>query len=396
MTIEDLVAVFRRHLYLPDPGPLLVVVGTVVANLLSGDPVWALLVGPPASGKTELLNSLGQLPFVHAASTFTEAGLLSGSVSRRPGATGGLLAELGAQGFIVCKDFTSVLAESADTRSGLLAALREIFDGAWVRRLGVEGGRTLAWQGKAGLLGAVTETIDRHADVMGAMGERMVLYRMPLLDDEGRLDQARVALRNTGHQEAIRAELAEAVATFVTELALPEAPEPVDEAGVEVLIRLADLATRCRSVVERDQRSREVELVPQPEAAARLQSVLLQLTRGLWTIGVGDEEVQRLVVKVALDGMTKARRAAVELMVTARPGVLWTTAQVADAVGLPTPLATRTLTDLAAHRIAERHSDGHRNRWGPSEWLTTRWKELRLDQFTTSVEVAAVETGDIA
>jgi len=112
MSFDDVVAVFRRHLYLPDPGPLAVVLATVVANRLPGDPVWLLMVGPPASGKTEILSSLSKLPYIHEASTITEAGLLSGSTTRREGATGGLLAEMGAFGIIVCKDFTSVLSES--------------------------------------------------------------------------------------------------------------------------------------------------------------------------------------------------------------------------------------------------------------------------------------------
>ncbi len=386
MTIEELVAVFRRYLYLPDPGPLLVVVAAVVANLLGGDPVWLLLVGPPSSGKTELLSSLGRLAHVHAVSTFTEAGLLSGSVSRRPGATGGLLAEVGERGIVVCKDFTSILSESAEVRRGLLAALREVYDGSWVRRLGVDGGRTIAWQGKLGLLGAVTETIDRHAAVIGAMGERMVLYRMPILDDDARLEQARAALANTGRQEAIRAELAEAVSTFVGALDVDPEPEPIDGDGADSLVRLADLATRCRSIVERDERTKEVELVPQPEAAARLQAALLQLTRGLWAIGVPDREVQCIILKVALDGMTKARRAVVEVMVATRPGVLWSSAQVGDAVGLPTDLAARTLADLAAHRIVERHADGRVHHWGPSEWLVTRWRELDLPRADDATE----------
>src|SRR5665213_2406973 len=128
MTLDELLNVFRSHLHLPDPAPVEVVLGTIAANLLPGDPVWLLLVGPPSSGKTEILSALSGLGCVHEVFTFTEPGLLSGSVSRRPGATGGLLAEVGEFGIVVCKDFTSLLSESPDTRSGLLAALREIYD----------------------------------------------------------------------------------------------------------------------------------------------------------------------------------------------------------------------------------------------------------------------------
>ena len=382
MSIDELVAVFRRHLYLPDPGPLIIVMGAVVANRLAGDPVWLFLVGPSSIGKTEILSSLGELPDAYPVSTITEAGLLSGSTSRHEGATGGLLAEMGkagGQGIIVCKDFTSILSKPPQSRAELLAALREIYDGAWIRRLGVNGGRTLAWQGKAGLIGGVTETIERHAAVIGAMGERMALYRMPVLDDDARLAHGRVGARHSGREASFRSELADAVAEFMAGLTLPCEPEPIDDAGAEALVRLADLATRCRSVVERDERTKEVALAPQSEAATRLLSVLIALTRALWAIGVPDTEVQRLIANVALDGMTKARRAIVDLMAMARPGTLWSAAQVADAVGLPTEPAARTLEDLAAHRVVERHSDAKGpHRWGASAWLTTRWGELDL------------------
>lgn len=49
------VDVFQRWLHLPDPGSLYVTLAAVVANRTAGDPVWLLLVGPPGSGKTEVL-----------------------------------------------------------------------------------------------------------------------------------------------------------------------------------------------------------------------------------------------------------------------------------------------------------------------------------------------------
>ena len=49
-----------------------------------------------------------------------------------------------------------------ETRAEVLAALREIYDGAWTRHVGTDGGRTLAWKGKVGLLFAATGVIDSH------------------------------------------------------------------------------------------------------------------------------------------------------------------------------------------------------------------------------------------
>jgi len=375
VNLEDVIQVFRKHLYLPDPASVEIVLGVIAANLLPGDPVWLLLVGPPASGKTEILSALSSLSYIHAVSTMTQAGLLSGSTARREFSTGGLLAEVGKFGIIVCKDFTSILSEAPDSRLALLAALREIYDGQWVRRIGSEGGRNLGWTGKVGLLAAVTETIDRYSTAMGAMGERFVLYRMPAHDNEERLEQGRAAMRNAGVQPEMRAELAEAVCDFFAGFQVPSEQEPLDDEAGEALVLLADLATRCRSGIERDSRSREVELVPQTEALGRLQAVLAQFVRGLWAIGVSDDEVQRLVRGLALDGMPKARRAVLEVLAPAAPGYLPTAAALADELGLPTGLVDRALTDLAAHGVVQRHS-GRPHPWGPTEWLRERWRLL--------------------
>jgi hypothetical protein len=378
MRIDDLITTFREHLYLPDPSPVQVVLGTVVANLLPGDPVWLLLVGPPSSGKTELLMPLSALGYVHEVSTFTPASLLSGSRSRRPGATGGLLAEVGKFGIIVCKDFTSLLSEAPQTRSELLAALREIYDGSWVRHLGADGGRVLSWSGKTGLIAAVTETIERHTADIGAMGERFIFYRMPPLHDDERLDQARAAANNAGRQREVRAKLARSVSAFLKAIQLPSEPPALTAEEMEALVQLADLATRCRSPVERNSRDREIELVPQPEAAARMQTVLVQLVRGLRVIGVENHDIGRLAGQVALDSMSKARRSILDLLLGIPRMITPTAAGIADTLGMPTPVVSRTLQDLAAHRVVKRHADRPSHRWGVSELLRERWALLNL------------------
>jgi hypothetical protein len=64
-----------------------------------------LLVGPPASGKTEILDALLGLQNMHPAGTLTEASLLSGVPRRERAqdASGGLLRAIGDFGYIVCK-----------------------------------------------------------------------------------------------------------------------------------------------------------------------------------------------------------------------------------------------------------------------------------------------------
>jgi hypothetical protein len=219
---------------------------------------------PPGGGKTELIGSLADLPEIHFAATLTEPALLSGSPKRERAqdATGGLLRAMGKHGIIVAKDFTSVLSMATDSRQQVLAALREVYDGSWTRHVGTDGGKTLHWSGKAGLIAGCTPTIDRHHAVMGAMGQRFVLYRLPESDPT---ELARRSLLHVGREKEMRRDLRDAVTSFMAGVTLPEAaPRPADQ-DIERLITLATFAVKARSAVERDGYRREIELIPQAE-----------------------------------------------------------------------------------------------------------------------------------
>jgi hypothetical protein len=370
--LEECVATFREWLHLPDPGPLYVTLATVAANRAAGDPVWLLMVAPPGGGKTEFLNPLAQLPDVHPAGTLTEAALLSGTPKRDKAsdAKGGLLREIGDFGIVLHKDFGSVLSMNRDARSALLAALREVFDGSWTRHVGTDGGRTLHWSGKIGLIAGCTPTIDSHHSVMGSMGERFILYRLPPADADA---QVRRALGHVGFEAPMREQLGLAVGQVLAAAAGGLLTAMADEATTERLVKISTVAVLCRSAVERDGYSREVILIPEAEAPARLALVLLRLLNGLQAIGVDEVTAWQLVTKCALDSMPALRRAVLEDLL--RRPTLASTTEVAEAVSYPTTTTRRALEDLAAHGILERlpQGPGLADRWQPSTWTRARW-----------------------
>ena len=70
----------------------------------------------------------------------------------------------------------------------------------------------------------------------------------------------------------------------------------------------------ARSPIERDRYSREIELVPDPEAPARFALILASLLEGLYAIGVEREHAWKLVTKVAFDSMPAQRRQVIRLL----------------------------------------------------------------------------------
>ncbi|NVM96117.1 hypothetical protein [Arthrobacter wenxiniae] len=120
------------------------------AHEFEGEPVWLLTVDGSASGKTEGIAPLAATPNSIMVSEIASPGaLLSGTSNseRSKEATGGLLNQVGAEGTLILKDFTSILSLGSDARAAVLAAFREVYDGSWTRQdraAAVQAGRTLA------------------------------------------------------------------------------------------------------------------------------------------------------------------------------------------------------------------------------------------------------------
>lgn len=374
--IDRVIRLFREWLYLPDPGPVQIVMGALVANYLPGHPVWLLLVAPPGGGKTEILLPLSGLPRVHLVSTLTEASLLSGTPNRErdKNSKGGLLRSVGSFGVIVLKDFTSVLSMDSNVRTPLLAALREIHDGSWTRWLGTDGGKSLSWAGKLALLAGCTPTIDRHHAVMAAMGQRFISYRLPVADEDALTERA---LAQGGQQRRMEGELADAVAAYFKGLSIPNELPALEKPERDYLIDLSTFVVRCRSSVERDAYSREIELVPDPEVPGRLAITLAQLLAGLKVAGVHPVDRHRLIQKTGLDSIPALRRRIVSLL--ARETSPIATTDVATGVDHPTGTVRRALEDLTAHRVAARQSvgQGKADLWELTDWARGRYRNVQ-------------------
>lgn len=317
VSLEGAHGVFRKWLgdtY--DLDALNAVLATAAAEQLGGDPLWLLVVSGSGNAKTELVQALRGAG-AHVVSTIASDGaLLSGSPKKQQAkdATGGLLKQIGEQGLLVIKDVTSILSMNRDTRASVLAAIREIHDGHWVRYLGTDGGKTLEWVGRLVIVGAVTTAWDRAHDVIASMGDRFLILRTD--SGSNRAKAGRKAIANTRHEEQMRAELADAVAGIMAGLNLIDHEVTDDE--IDQLIAAADLVTRARTGVDFDYRGDVID-AHAPEMPTRFAKQLTQVVRGGLAIGMSRPGVMALAIRCARDSMPPLRLAIVD-DVAAHPG----------------------------------------------------------------------------
>lgn len=313
------VSVFRRHLgdaY--DRDALRCILAMAAVAQLDGDPVWGLLVGGPGATKTETLMPLEA--FARVVSSIASVGALLSATSKRERtdeASGGLLRELDATGkrVLVIKDFTTLISQNATLRAEVMAALREIYDGRWTREVGTDGGRSLVWQGRLVILGAVTTAWDTAHGVVSSMGDRFVLVRLDSSTE--RLDAGRHAIAKTGDEKAMRAELAEAATSILTGLDTTAAAVVPDEVA-EAILAAADVVTRARTGVEYAYNGDVID-AHAPEMPTRFAKQLTQVYRGARAIGMGGKRALALALRCARDSMPPLRLALLE-DIAAHPG----------------------------------------------------------------------------
>jgi hypothetical protein len=373
---------FQSLLELPDLDPVRVVLATVIANRLPGDPVWLFLVAPPASGKTEIIMALSGLPDVYTLSTLTENTFLSGKVVKTKGREEeiSLLPRLTGK-ILVMKDFAPILQMRFETRDAIFSQLRDIYDGSTAKAVGSEK-REIRWEGKIGFIAGITQVLDTYTSFLNLLGERFLQFRLTPPDEERALEKA---ILSVGREKDLREGLKRVVADYLETIEIPplesfHLPEEIKR-KLRALVRLV---IRARTGTMRDYYgAREIYYVPDHEGPARLAKQLtmlmygLALLRGSLEVSVDD---YRLAYKCALDTLHKTRRQIIEFM--AGQGEMVRTSKLATQLDLSTPTATRYLEDLTAvgilFREKEEMEEAHSpNLWGMEEEVRRWWEEAR-------------------
>ena len=342
-----------------DLGALDAVLATAAAEWLTGDPPWLLVVGGSGATKTETIVPLAGAGAEIVSTLSGEAALLSGTSEKEKAkdSHGGLLRKLGKRGILVVKDVTSILSMHRDTRAEILAALREVYDGKWSREVGTDGGRTLIWEGRVVVVGAVTTAWDSAYSVVSMMGDRFVLVRMNSTDN--RRAAGRQALGNVSNETKMREELSDKVQGLLAH---------VDDDGVDLtdaekdaVVDVADLVTLARTAVERSY-SGDVLWPHAPEMPTRFAKQLAQIVRGGIALGMARADALAVAVRCAGDTMPPIRLKVLD-DVCGHPRSL--TSQVVKRLQLPRTTVDRVLQELhlLGLLILQAEEHGSSTRW---------------------------------
>lgn len=355
--IKNCVRVVRESMHMPDTSPMMAALGCIAANYMMGPPVWLMLISPPSSGKTQIINSCMPLPHCYSAGQaknssaylthdkeFGQGGMLSYPRRDKDGIeTGGI----GDFGILLYTEFSSILSLPQEQREEVIAVHRQIYDGYYSRQFGASGGRKLEWSGKCGSLGAVTMAIDNHS-LTADLGERWIYYRFPPSDIKAQADAA--LFHHDTDPRDTTAEFRAAVLDIFNEakIKLDETRKPLDSHESQQLAELAAVACKMRGVVVRDRFSHDIISSPQPEGAGRIAKALAGMYSGLNRIGLVNDWCWNITRKIGIDSAPALRfeilRAIKDCETT--DGVVPSTTEITNRLKVSRKTGERNLQDM--------------------------------------------------
>ena len=308
--LQNVIKVFSEFVSWPEYDIIPIVLGTCIANLGDGDAVFLLLVGPPSSGKTELIRGFYGLPGFYELSKVTEHTFISGFIEKgkKKGSDNSLLVRLTKDNkrVVMIKDLTTLLTMNPNVRTGVFSQLREIADGYCSTPFGT--GEDVRWKGKLGFIAGVTGAIDESFSMRQSLGERFLQVKI------GRINQQKAAEKAamySGMEEAFRDSINKEIGAFMEAVDTEAIPlietEPEAE---EKICSAARFLSMARTGVSRDRMTKILLALPETEGSARIIRQLTHMGRGIclcFDKSAINQEIYKFIRRVVRDSIPAIR-----------------------------------------------------------------------------------------
>ena len=270
----------------------------VLANRWDSDPVWALIVGPAGSGKTELLTSLTGSDTAVFVSTLPPYALASGF------GTGdeSLLFQLD-NNMLIVEDMSAITELAPDARNTLFSFLRSAYNGKFTR---ATGRGKIEWSGKFGMLGGATLAIESARKMEGALGERF-LYLRPRVDMVNQDELLERVLGSATKKNQMRRVLKNVAAAYLKQEANTNGRK-LRRSIVDVAKGAAIALSRIRTSAVRNNYTRDIEFpLEVGEMGTRLMTQFLVIALAAKSIGTKPDTIEDIIYRLMLDSMPYVR-----------------------------------------------------------------------------------------
>ena len=346
---KQVASTLAAHYYKPDIEGARGLYSAVAAHYLVGPQVWPMIVAPPGSMKTELVEALDGIHDLHLIDKITPNSFLSGQVEDRKNkrtVSASLLHRIGPNAILVCPDFSTVLSMNRDARGSILPDMRRIYDGRLRSEYGTaENLEDREWRGRITFIVAATPDVDRHYSMFQTLGERFVMFRW---HRPGGVEAAIEAMNQD--RASAKRKLKEAVNALIENLGKAEPVVPADLQWRTAA--LSEFAVRARTHVARSGYNKEIVYEPEPEGATRMAQQLIQLTKGSallagrTTINEEDFDIAR---RAGLDSIPANRRKIIDTLIAGKS---------LDLLCLPKSTRSYVLEDLECQELVGQAPNG--------------------------------------
>lgn len=344
MPRNEVIASYRKWLWLPDPTVIDFMFGVIVANRFQGDMIWGFIVGPSGCGKSELLMSIVDAPGIYTTTSMSPRSLISGAPGIG-GADPSLIPRLHGK-VLNLKDFTAVLGMTQNDREQVFSVFRDAYDGACGWDFG--NGIIRQYNSRFGIISGVTPSIEMFTEDQTALGERFLRFPFPMPRTlEEKIELASRAKANQKNKTTMQTELntvGKAVLNFDFG-SEPHVPEEIDRK----ILYCAQYTALMRSTVPRDKFTREITHRPFTEIATRLTTQYYKLCQGIGAFRrkkeVGPEEYD-IIRRIALGTVPSRMEAFVRSMFETGPEKTYSTTTIGTLIDLPGAVATRIAENL--------------------------------------------------
>ncbi len=379
MDISEIKSKFHEIMILPDDRIIDVMLGLLIANLADIDSINLYVIGPPSSGKTELIRSLNKVPQVEDISSISPKAFISGFGGKTIAKESSYLFQLQNSGkrLMTIKDFTGMLTSKADGRMEVLEQIREIADGYFSRAIGNQ--CVIKWEGKLAFLAGVTGVIDSHHSVIQKLGERFLYWRIPEIPNDS---VSKIARSMSGNMPEVRKDIQLAVVEFLHQYDILSFPVNMSwqDGLADKLDLLLNIITIGRSTVSRNPYTHVIEYRPEREVSGRVSKQLHNLATGIAVINNKvqiDKSIYLIMAKIALDSMHSIRAQVLKYLwdthtYRGAKKSIWT---IADSLRFPESTVRMHIEDMVMIGMVHRNMAGNMNEYSISDY----WYDLILE-----------------